>query len=292
MSLFRHDEVPSGLIVGLPDWPRLEAEPGARLVEAPLAGPASDEPRLADSDRAPDPAQEAAAILDQARLEAADMLQHAATEAEEAVAAARQEGFAAGREEGLAAGRAELDLQCQQAEWNLEKARLQAQATLDGAEAEARTKRAEAEAQAQALLGGAREEAARLVAEGRAQQGQLLDDAHSAVVELAIAAAVRLVQGHLAIQPAAIAAMVAAGLRRLKDSDCTVRVHPQELPLLHAQRSALERELGAGSLKLLPDSGLTTGGFTIQSTHGTVDGTLEQQSSQLRNALTAALGGD
>lgn len=281
MSLFKPGALPPGMVVTGHAWDRLHAMP-ARPQEAE---------RGAATEPAPVGARAADDVLAKARLEAAEILQQAAAEAEAAVAAAREQGFAAGREEGLAAAGAQLELQRKQAEWEAEKARLQAEAIVRQAEADARATRLEAEAQALVTLEKARGEAEAVMQATRQEQHQMLDDAHEALVDLAVAAAERVVQAHLAVQPAAIAAMVAAGLRRLKDSDCSVRANPQHLPLLHAQRSALERELGTGALKLMPDPSLTPGGFTIQSAHGYVDGSLEQQSAQLRSAMTAALGG-
>lgn len=291
MSLFRAGLLPAGVVVGAPVWENLqsyrtaEPEPAERPEDAalsetlaPLAGAA---PSLGED---PD------AILNEARLQAAEILQHAAAEADEAIQAARREGYEAGRQEGLAAGQAELESQRQAAQFALEKAQLEAESLRREAEADARAIRAEAEAERQRLLNQAREEAARLADEARAQRASSLEAARDAVVELAVAAAARLVQGHLALEPAAVANMVAAGLRRLRDSDCTVRLSPSDLPLLTAQRSQLERELGDGRLTLQADQSLSPGSYLIHSTQGSVDGTIEAQTERLREAMTAALG--
>lgn len=282
MSTFRPGLGQPAVSVQRAVWPTLE--PGTVRVWA--TAPAAEHPAPVE--------QRATAeeLVQEARLQAADILQQAAAAAEAAVAEARREGYEAGRHEGAAAAGAELEMQRQKAQFELERARVQSDAMRQAAEAEARAIRAEAEAQMHALLGSAREEAAELSAAARAEQARYLDDAKEALVELAVAAAMRIVQGHLAVQPAAIVAMVTAGLRRLKDSHCTVRVSPHDLPLLHAQRSTLERELGAGSLKLQPDPGLHSGSYTVVSSQGQIDGTLEQQTVQLRSALAAAIGGD
>jgi flagellar biosynthesis/type III secretory pathway protein FliH len=231
-------------------------------------------------------------VINEARLQAAQILQDAAAEAEMAQEEAQRQGYEDGRQEGLSAAQAELEAQRQEAEAALAGARQQADLVRRAAEAEVRANLADAEAQAQALLAKARSEAATIVAEGRAERDRRLDEAQTAVVELAVTAAVRLVQGHLALQPASVIAMVAAGLRRLKDTDCTVRVSPQDLPLLEAQRSTLERELGAGLLKLQPDAGLSQGSYMVGSPRGTIDGRLEAQEQAMRAALGAALGGN
>lgn len=229
--------------------------------------------------------------LNHARLEAAQLLQDAATQAEEAVESARAEGFEQGRQEGLEAGRAEIETMRKQAQLELENARLQAENIRQAAESDAKLLRLEADKESQAILAAAKEEARRIVEEGRLEATRRLDESHEALVDLAVAAATRLVQGHLALQPQSIVTMVATGLRRLKDTHCTVRIHPDDLPLLEAQRSTLERELGAGSVQISGDPSLQRGGYMVNSTHGQIDGTLENQAERIQAALHAALGG-
>lgn len=285
MSLFRPGPVPAGVEVKRPVWPTLTPTPTAP--PKPALAPRSVQKAEAAFASTVDPAAE----LAEARLEAARLLQEAAVEAEEAQAAAQQQGYEQGREEGLAAGRAELEALRKQAELELENARLQAESLRQAAQAEAALSRTEAEKVAQQIIGAAKEESHRITEAARAAAGERLTQSQEALVELAVAAAVRLVQGHLALQPQSIIQMVAAGLQRLKDSDCTVRVHPKDLPLLEAQRSVLERELGAGTLGLSPDLSLQRGSYLVHSQQGQIDGTLEQQTERLQAAMRAALGG-
>lgn len=278
MISFRPGPVPHGVSVGAPAWPDLRAAvqpaaPHRSSLPVPAAAKLSDP-------------------VTEARLEAARILQEAAAEAELAMAEARQQGFATGRQEGLAAAATEVSGQVQVAQQEADRAKTQAALLMEAAEAGARARRAEAEAEAQVLLAQAREKAEALLHEAGAEQNRQLEAAHHALVELAVAAAVRLVQGHLTVQPHAIAAMVASGLRRLKDTHCTVRTRPQDLPLLEAQRGALERELGAGLLVIKPDSSLSVGSYMIDSPRGHIDATLEQQSVGLRAALVEAMGGE
>lgn len=229
--------------------------------------------------------------LNDARLEAARILQEAAEEASRAYVAAQEEGFEFGRQEGVAAGKAELDQMRQQVQLELENARLQAEVLRQQAESNATVLRLEAEKEAQAIIAAAKEEARRLLDDSRFEVQRRLDESQQALADLAVAAAMRLVQGHLALQPQSIIQMVSVGLRRLKDTNCTVRVNPQDLPLLEAQRSLLERELGAGLLQVSTDPGLQRGSYMINSPQGQVDGTLEHQAERIQAALNAALGG-
>lgn len=229
--------------------------------------------------------------LDAARMEAAQLLQDAANQAEQAVESAREEGFEQGRNEGIEAGKAELEMLRQHAQLESQNARLQAENIRQTSESSAKLLRLEAEKEAQAIIADAREEARRITEEGRLEVQKRLEESQGALVDLAVAAATRIVQGHLALQPQAIVAMVAAGLRRLKDTHCTVRINPADLPLLEAQRSTLERELGAGVLQFSGDAGLNRGSYMVNSAQGQIDGTLEYQTERIEAALNAALGG-
>ncbi len=299
MSLFKPGRLPPGVRVSSPNWPRLErvppqsAEPsgGQHQPEADRKPPQPPESNLQAE-------AEKARILREARFEAARILQEAAEEAEQAVEAARREGYEAGRQEGLArateemnAQRQQLEAERQQLQAREEQMRAEVEALRKQVETEGRAIRAEAEAEAQRILAKAREEAAAILEEGRREQHRRLDEAQDALVELAVAAAMRLVQGHLAIRPDSVVNMIAAGLRMLKEHDCTVRVHPEDLPLLEAQRSTLEREMGGGRIQFQPDESLNRGDYVISSPVGQVDGRVERQVGYLRTALKAAMGG-
>jgi flagellar assembly protein FliH len=287
MSSFRPGRVPLGVVIAAPSWPALE--PITLIKDYPPATTPLEAPSGTEREA---PHERADEILEQANLQAAQLLQMAASEAESALSEARQQGFAAGKEEGLQAVQTELQQVHNEAKEAVEQARTQAALIRQTAEAEAKAARAEAELQVQAVLRQAREEAAAIAAQARQEQRRLLDDAQTALVDLAVTAAVRLVQGHLALKPAAIVAMVAAGLRRLKDTECTVRVGPGDLPLLEAQRATLERELGAGLLQIQPDPGMQRGSYIAISPYGQIDAQIEQQATHLRSALGAALGGE
>ena len=284
MSTFKSGKLPPGVEVKAPSWPKLTPAPPPpppppsppKPVRRPALPPeaAEDRAKLAEERArlAEANAKAAEAVLDEARLEAARILQSAAEEAERAEAAARDEGFERGRQEGLAAGKAEVEALKREAELALENARLQGENIRQAAEKDAAVTRLEAEKAAEKMLAEAREEAHRILDEARRQAEQLvqerLEQSQEALVQLAVAAATRLVQGQLAIEPQSVVRMVAAGLRLVKDAPATVRVNPEDLPLLEAQRSTLERELGAGTLTLSADPGLQRGSYMVQTPVG------------------------
>lgn len=265
MSLFRPGPPPQGVQVQRPVWQVFAEEP----------------------ESSPDRGISVTA----ARLEAARILQEAADMAEAAVAESSEAGFKHGYEEGLNQGRAELQSLQEQAEAEAGRLMAEAESARATAAAQAEAVLAQARLEAQSLVATARREADQLLAAARTERLQRLDEAQEALVELVVAAAVRLVQGQLAIRPDAVVQMITAGLRRLKDHDCKVRVNPQDLPLLEAQRMVLERELGSGVLQLTPDMALERGSFMIASPQGNLDGRVASQAAHLKVALAKAVGG-
>lgn len=283
MSSFKPGPISQWAVVERPVWPELDA--------AAWSPPPADESLQGRLNPEGGAGMASNQALTEAQLQAAQILEEAAAQAEAALAATRKQGLEQGHREGLAAGQAELEQQRQQSLQLMENARVQADLTRKAAEAEVKAQLASTEAQAQAILANASAEAATILAEARREQHRRLDEAQDALVNLAVAAAVRLVQGHLALQPSAVVAMVAAGLRRLKDTNCSVRVSPGDLPLLEAQRSILERELGAGLLQLQPDHSLSQGSYLLGSPQGQIDARIEQQALHMHTALNVALGG-
>lgn len=286
MSSFRPGPIPPGTEIKRPAWPSFEqSRPDAAVARQAGASRA----QVASAAQQPT-AYTSAYDVESARLEASRLLQEAASEAEQALAEARTQGFEQGRVEGIAAGQAELEMLRNQAQLELQNAKLQAENIRQAAESSAKLGQVEAEKQAQAIIAEAKEEARRIRDEAKAELDRRLDESQAALVDLAVAAAVRLVQGHLALQPQSIINMIAVGLRRLKDTSCTVRLHPEDLPLIEAQRSTLERELGAGLLQFSPDASLQQGSYLIHSPQGQIDGTLQHQAERIQSALEAALG--
>jgi len=277
MSSFRPGPVPANIEVKKPEWPNL----GSRA----QAAAATFQPL---GKTAPTPSPSQIDPLNDARLQAAQILSEAAAEAEKALEA----GFQQGREAGIAAGKEELELLRNQAHLEAENAKLQAANIRQQAESDAKLVRVQAEREAQEIIMAAREEARRIQDDARLEAQNRLEQSSAALVDLAVAAAMRIVQGQLAIAPQTIVSMVAAGLRRLKDTDCSVRIHPEDLPLIEAQRSMLERELGAGSLHLTPDPSLQRGGYIVTSPQGQINATLDEQAERIQAALNAALGGN
>ncbi len=282
MSSFRPGPVPAGLQVKKVDWPTFSPsrQPAAATFQPLGKSPPAESAHVTHGGGSHD--------LNDARLQAAQILSEAAAEAEKALEA----GFQQGRQEGIAAGKEELEMLRTQAQLEAENARLQATNTRQQAEADAKLIRANAEREAQEIIMAAKEEARRIIDDGRFEVQKRIDQSGAALVDLAVAAAMRVVQGHLALQPQSIVGMVAAGLRRLKDTDCSVRINPEDLPLIEAQRSTLERELGAGTLHVSPDPSLQRGSYMVTSPQGQIDGTLDEQAQRIQAALNAALGGN
>lgn len=282
MSIFKPGFVLPSHGLKRPMWPSLQAgEIGGGQLSVDQWHGGSRGPRSAGSELT-------SSMLDQAHREAAELLRSAAEEAEEAIRLAHREGY----EAGLKLARAEADTILQDARRAVDEARSEAAAILQAAEAQAAAVRSEAERERSLRLAAAEHEATDLLAEAQGERNRLLESAQASLVDLASTAATRIVQGHLAIQPASIQAMISAGLRRLRDSNCTARISPEDLPLLQAHRAAMERELGNGVLVLQCDESLQQGSYILHSPVGSVDATVEQQAQVLRTAMNLAIGAD
>lgn len=210
-----------------------------------------------------------------ARREAEALLATAWQQAEALVAAARQEADAAaaavrsvGQAEAtalVAAARAEAD--------EVRQAAREAAA----AEATAIREQARSEGYAAGLADGRAAAAAELAAR--------LHELEPQAVALALAVARRLLRRELTADPAAVLAMVRAGLAKLRGERPRLRVHPAVLDGLAERRGELAGALPGAGLEWVPDPDLAPGDFVLMGAEGLVDGRLERQLREVAAAL-------
>ncbi|MBI5781098.1 MAG: flagellar assembly protein FliH [Rhodocyclales bacterium] len=177
----------------------------------------------------------------------------------EGFAAGHEEGFAAGRAEGLAQGREEGRRQGQQEGYAKGEAEGKAQG-------EARA-RAQYEAQWQQRLA-----LANSLIEGLEH---LAEHTREALAEelaaLAVEIARRVLQDELRIAPERIVVLVRRLLEEEGAMHVTIRLHPEDLPLI---REALEAELARGGHWLVADAAIARGGCLIESDSRVLDATV------------------
>jgi type III secretion protein L len=176
-------------------------------------------------------------------------------------------------------------------------AKREARRTLEDAERVARKIVEDAAGQAEALCAQARAagreqgraEAAALLVKAQLIYDGTLTRAEGEIVQIAIAAAERIIGNMLEKEPATIARIVSPVLARARSArQITVRVHPEDVGALAkvASRLAAQSDL-SGSFEIEPDDSLARGGCIVCTDGGTLEATIEVQLASLARALTA-----
>jgi flagellar biosynthesis/type III secretory pathway protein FliH len=111
-------------------------------------------------------------------------------------------------------------------------------------------------------------------------------ETESALIQLALEAAKKLMAG-LEISVQAVEAVVREALKQVQDmSEISVRLHPEDLALLRQHQSPLLEGLPeTGPLKFAGSAEVTRGGCIIQTRFGLVDALRETKLEQLRKAV-------
>ena len=117
---------------------------------------------------------------------------------------------------------------------------------------------------------------------------QLIRDSESALIDLALQAAQKIVAG-LPITPQSVAAVVREALGQVEDTaEITILLHPDDLALLRKQKSPILEGLPeTGPLKFSGSTEVTRGGCMIHTRFGMVDARRETKLEQLRQSVTA-----
>lgn len=205
-------------------------------------------------------AEEAAARrVAEAEEAAKALLAEAEAGAEQIRTGARQAGLAEGRAEGHARG--------------LEAGRAEGDAVAAAARRESDAILAEAQTAAVSIREGALEERARL-----------LESTKEQILELAFAMARQILRAELTLMPAAVLPMLEAALIKLKgEEEPQVRVSPEIQQLLEEHRGRLLSALpGARKISVDGDPALEPGDYMVQGAQGFIDGRLDRQMDVLQ----------
>jgi flagellar biosynthesis/type III secretory pathway protein FliH len=164
---------------------------------------------------------------------------------------------------------------------NAEAARVVAEARR-----QAERSREEAEAEAARIAERAKdlaraEAAAELIDAARARDA-LLTRAEGELLEIALAAAERIVEAHVALGEGAVAQLVRATLERARRArQATVLLHPDDA-------AALDGAALPPNVEVIADPALTRGDCVVRSELGTVDARVRTKLAALRAALVGA----
>lgn len=206
-----------------------------------------------------DVARQAERMRAQARQQAAQIVQEAEQRAQQLIDGAEgkghEQGYQAGHEQGLAEGREQGRTEA------LEQMRQQLEA-----------------------LHATWMQTARQWDE---QRTQLESDARQNVVEFAVKVAEKLVHRAVEVDPSVVIDQVAAALSHvLRPLDATVRIHPDDRPLLEEALPRLARDFNhLQHIELTEDDTLTRGGCVVTFGQGQIDASLETQIDRIVHAM-------
>jgi flagellar assembly protein FliH len=119
-------------------------------------------------------------------------------------------------------------------------------------------------------------------------QPQLIRDSESALINLALEAAQKIVAG-MPVNAALVEAVVRDTLRQAEGSaEILIQLHPDDLALLRKHESTLMNDLpGIGQVRFTSSPEVTRGGCIAQTRFGMIDARRETKLEQLRKTLDA-----
>jgi flagellar assembly protein FliH len=111
----------------------------------------------------------------------------------------------------------------------------------------------------------------------------IVRDTERQMVQLALSLARRIVHREVTLDPTLVAAMAHVAVARLGESaPATIKLHPDDYAVI----SALRGDQWEGPhVAVLPDPAVSRGGCVVESSFGTVDGSLDAQFDEMARAL-------
>lgn len=204
--------------------------------------------------------RQAQAMRAAAEAQARKILQDAKVQAQQIIDAAHAQGFDKGLAQGMAKG--------------LEDGRKQG--------------RQEAVQQTAAQLNQLQQAFAQALGQWDRDREQLERDARRTALELALQLTARLTHRVVQVDPAMVVDQVSQALSlALRPTDLTVRVHPEDRPLLDQAMPSLQTEFAQFKhIKLVDDPSVARGGCLVSYGQGRIDATI---STQLRRVAELML---
>ena len=117
---------------------------------------------------------------------------------------------------------------------------------------------------------------------------QLVQETESALIQLALESAQKIVAG-MPINPKMVEAVVREALQQVEDSaDVAIQLHPDDLALLQKHKSdVLKSAPGSKPLQFSASPEVTRGGCLVRTRFGIIDARRETKLDQLRDAIAA-----
>lgn len=117
---------------------------------------------------------------------------------------------------------------------------------------------------------------------------QLVQETESALIQLALEAAQKVVAG-LPINQKTVDSVVREALKQVEDTaEVTVQLHPDDLALLQKHKSEiLKGAPGSDPLRFVSSAEVTRGGCLVRTRFGIIDARRETKLGQIREAIAA-----
>jgi flagellar assembly protein FliH len=117
---------------------------------------------------------------------------------------------------------------------------------------------------------------------------QLVRETESALIQLALESAQKIVAG-MPVNPKMVEAVVREALTQVEDTaDVTIQLHPEDLALLQKHKSdVLKSAPNSKPLQFAASAEVTRGGCLIRTRFGVIDARRETKLDQLREAIAA-----
>jgi len=146
-------------------------------------------------------------------------------------------------------------------------------------------------AQAERNARETREKAAMVLASAEQERIRLLSGLEEELAQLALTIARQVVARELGQTPAAVMAIAREALELVRNRErITVYANPAEADLFRARRGDLEGSLSDRALLvIIADAGVPPGGVRVETEQGLVDATLEARFAAVREALKPAI---
>lgn len=125
-----------------------------------------------------------------------------------------------------------------------------------------------------------------LVEMARVERHKIIDGAEADIVRLAVTICERILNAHLALEPAAVLEMVRAAIGKLVSRETvTVRVNPADIGLMRDHREEIMSMNDISNMRLVEDRRVDRGGVVIDTDAGTIDAKLSTQLREVRRLL-------
>jgi flagellar assembly protein FliH len=125
-----------------------------------------------------------------------------------------------------------------------------------------------------------------LVEMARLERHKIIQAAEPEIVRIAVAVCERILNAHLALEPAAVVEMVRAAISRVVTRETvTVRVNPADLEIMRENREGLMAMNDIDNMRLIEDQRVDRGGVVIDTDAGTIDAKISTQLREARRLL-------